>query len=69
MMTEMILRDAGSAYRLRHVALRYFNVAGADPKGRAGQSTSKATYLIKVAAQAAWGNAQFTGAAIPFGKS
>ena len=41
--------------RFRYVALRYFNVAGADPKGRSGQSTPNATHLIKVAAQTALG--------------
>ena len=39
LMTEIMLRDAGSAHGLRHVILRYFNVAGADPHGRTGQST------------------------------
>ena len=39
LMTEIMLRDAGSAYDLHHVILRYFNVAGADPHGRAGQSS------------------------------
>jgi UDP-glucose 4-epimerase len=55
MMTEMMLRDAGAAHDLRHVILRYFNVAGADPKGRTGQSTRGATHLIKVAVEAATG--------------
>ena len=55
LMTEWMLRDAGAAHPLRHVALRYFNVAGADPAGRAGQSTPAATHLIKVACQAALG--------------
>ncbi|MFN0264685.1 UDP-glucose 4-epimerase GalE [Tepidamorphus sp. 3E244] len=55
MMTEMMLRDTGVAHPLRHVALRYFNVAGADPEGRSGQSTPRATHLIKVASQAALG--------------
>jgi UDP-glucose 4-epimerase len=54
-MTEMMLRDAGAAYGLRHVILRYFNVAGADPRGRTGQSTKGATHLIKVAVEAARG--------------
>jgi len=55
LMTEIILRDASSAYGFNHVNLRYFNVAGADPKGRAGQSTKAATQLIKVAVEAALG--------------
>jgi UDP-glucose 4-epimerase len=53
LMTEIILRDASNAYGFDHVSLRYFNVAGADPKGRAGQSTKAATHLIKVAVEAA----------------
>ena len=53
LMTETMLRDASHAYGLAHVTLRYFNVAGADPGGRAGQSTPDATHLIKVAAQTA----------------
>ena len=55
LMTEIMLRDAALAHDLRYVALRYFNVAGADPRGRSGQSTPNATHLIKVAAQAALG--------------
>ncbi|XSG83359.1 MAG: UDP-glucose 4-epimerase GalE [Methyloligella sp. ZOD6] len=55
LMTEMMLRDAALAYDLNYVALRYFNVAGADPDGRSGQSTPRATHLIKVAVQAALG--------------
>lgn len=55
LMTEIMLRDAAHAHDLRYVALRYFNVAGADPQGRSGQSTPQATHLIKVAAQAALG--------------
>jgi UDP-glucose 4-epimerase len=54
-MTEQMLRDAHLAYGLNYVALRYFNVAGADPKGRSGQSTPRATHLIKVACQTALG--------------
>jgi UDP-glucose 4-epimerase len=53
LMTEIMLRDATVAHGLRHVILRYFNVAGADPLGRAGQSTKGATHLIKVAVEAA----------------
>ena len=55
LMTEIMLRDAGAAPGLRHVILRYFNVAGADPRGRTGQSTRGATHLIKVAVEAALG--------------
>src|SRR5258705_3721672 len=47
LMTEIMLRDAGSAHGLRYVILRYFNVAGADPLGRIGQSTKRATHLVK----------------------
>jgi UDP-glucose 4-epimerase len=59
LMTELMLRDAGHAHDLRYLALRYFNVAGADPSGRAGQSTPGATHLVKVAAQAAVGRRPF----------
>jgi UDP-glucose 4-epimerase len=55
LMTEMMLRDASAAYDFSYVALRYFNVAGADPQLRTGQSTSGATHLIKVACEAALG--------------
>jgi UDP-glucose 4-epimerase len=55
LMTETMLRDAGNAYGLQHVILRYFNVAGADPQRRTGQSTKAATHLIKVAVEAALG--------------
>jgi UDP-glucose 4-epimerase len=55
LMTEIILRDAGAAHDLRYVSLRYFNVAGADPNCRTGQSTKNATQLIKVAVEAALG--------------
>jgi UDP-glucose 4-epimerase len=54
-MSEVMLRDAAKATGLRYVALRYFNVAGADPQLRTGQSSAQATHLIKVAAQAALG--------------
>lgn len=54
-MTEYMLRDISAAHDFRYVALRYFNVAGADPNGRAGQSTQNATHLIKVACEAALG--------------
>jgi UDP-glucose 4-epimerase len=55
MITEMMLRDAGHAHGTGYATLRYFNVAGADPQGRGGQSTRNATHLIKVAAQTALG--------------
>src|SRR5436305_463000 len=55
LMTEIMLRDTGSAHGLRHVILRYFNVAGADPLGRAGQTTKGATHLIKVSVETALG--------------
>jgi UDP-glucose 4-epimerase len=55
LMTELMLADTARAHDFRYVALRYFNVAGADPKGRAGQSTPAATHLIKVACQTALG--------------
>ena len=53
LMTEIMLRDAGIAHSLDYVILRYFNVAGADPKLRTGQSTKGATHLIKVAVETA----------------
>lgn len=55
LMTETMLADTAAAHDLSYVALRYFNVAGADPKGRAGQSTPRATHLIKVACETALG--------------
>jgi UDP-glucose 4-epimerase len=55
LMTEIMLRDAGRAHGLGHMILRYFNVAGADPQLRTGQSTRVATHLIKVAAETALG--------------
>jgi UDP-glucose 4-epimerase len=55
LMSEVMLRHAAEAHGLRYVVLRYFNVAGADPAMRTGQSTPGATHLIKVAAQAATG--------------
>jgi UDP-glucose 4-epimerase len=55
LMTEIMLRDAGGAHGLAHVILRYFNVAGADPALRTGQSTKGATHLIKVAVETALG--------------
>jgi UDP-glucose 4-epimerase len=58
LMTEIMLSDTAKAHDFRYVALRYFNVAGADPKGRSGQSTPKATHLIKVACETALGKRQ-----------
>jgi len=55
LMSETMLRDAGRAHDLRHVILRYFNVAGGDPNGRTGQSSKDATHLIKVAVETALG--------------
>ena len=55
LMSEWMLRDLSASTRLRHVILRYFNVAGCDPGGRIGQSTPEATLLIKVACEAAVG--------------
>ena len=55
LMSEQILRDVAAAHGLRYAILRYFNVAGADPAGRAGQSSVRSTHLIKVSAQAALG--------------
>ena len=55
LMSEIMLHDSARAHGLRFVVLRYFNVAGADPKGRTGQSTPQATHLIKVACEAALG--------------
>jgi UDP-glucose 4-epimerase len=54
-MTEIMLADTARAHDLHFVALRYFNVAGADPKGRSGQSTPRATHLVKVACETALG--------------
>jgi len=55
LMTEWMLEDVARAHDFRYAALRYFNVAGADPKGRTGQSTPRATHLIKRACQVALG--------------
>ncbi|MCS6761083.1 MAG: UDP-glucose 4-epimerase GalE [Candidatus Devosia symbiotica] len=55
LMTEMMLADVAAAYPLTYSVLRYFNVAGADPQGRSGQSSPWATHLIKVACQTALG--------------
>jgi UDP-glucose 4-epimerase len=58
-MTELMLRDTAAAHPLTFAVLRYFNVAGADPKGRTGQSTKGATHLIKVASETALGKRPF----------
>jgi UDP-glucose 4-epimerase len=55
LMSETMLRDLSAATPMRHVILRYFNVAGCDPEGRIGQSTPNATLLIKVACEHAVG--------------
>jgi UDP-glucose 4-epimerase len=55
LMTEWMIEDATHAHDFRAITLRYFNVAGADPRGRSGQASRKATHLIKRAAQAALG--------------
>jgi UDP-glucose 4-epimerase len=57
LMTEWMLEDPAAAHPLKYGILRYFNVAGADPKGRTGQSTPRATHLIKRACQVATGQA------------
>lgn len=59
LMTELMLRDVAAVSPLRFGALRYFNVAGADPLGRVGQCTPEATHLIKVACQAALGQRDY----------
>ncbi|MDB5685439.1 MAG: galE [Rhizorhabdus sp.] len=55
LMTEAMLKDVAFAHPINYCALRYFNVAGADPQSRSGQSTAGATHLIKVAVEAALG--------------
>jgi len=55
LMTEIMLKDTAAAHPINYCALRYFNVAGADPAGRSGQSTAGATHLIKIAVEAAIG--------------
>jgi UDP-glucose 4-epimerase len=55
LMSEIMLRDAAHAHGLSHMILRYFNVAGGDPRRRAGQSSKAATHLIKVAVETALG--------------
>ncbi|RJG46606.1 MULTISPECIES: UDP-glucose 4-epimerase GalE [unclassified Mesorhizobium] len=59
LMTELMLRDAAAAHDLDYTILRYFNVSGADPKMRTGQSTKGATHLIKVASEAATGKRDY----------
>jgi UDP-glucose 4-epimerase len=61
LMTEYMLRDVAAAHPMNFCALRYFNVAGADPQGRTGQSTAGATHLIKVAVEAALGKRESVG--------
>ena len=61
LMTEFMLRDTAAAHPMNFCALRYFNVAGADPLGRTGQSTAGATHLIKVAVEAALGKRDKVG--------
>jgi UDP-glucose 4-epimerase len=61
LMTEHMLRDTAAAHPLNFCALRYFNVAGADPRARTGQSTAGATHLIKVAVEAALGKRDKVG--------
>ncbi|USI72563.1 UDP-glucose 4-epimerase GalE [Sphingomonas morindae] len=61
LMTEIMLGDVARAHPLNYCALRYFNVAGADPQGRTGQSTAGATHLIKVAVEAATGKRGHVG--------
>ncbi len=61
LMTEAMLRDVAAAHPINYAALRYFNVAGADPQGRSGQSTVGATHLIKIAVEAATGKRSHVG--------
>ncbi|TPG52842.1 UDP-glucose 4-epimerase GalE [Sphingomonas glacialis] len=61
LMTEAMLRDVAAAYPMNYAVLRYFNVAGADPQQRAGQSTIGATHLIKIAVEAALGKRASVG--------
>ena len=55
LMTEIMLRDVATAHGMKYVVLRYFNVAGADPKARIGLATVGATHLLKIAVEAAVG--------------
>jgi UDP-glucose 4-epimerase len=59
LVSEWMLRDASAAHGFNYTALRYFNVAGADPRGRTGQSTPGATHLLKVACETALGKRPF----------
>jgi len=59
LMTETMLADVARAHPINYCALRYFNVAGADPRARTGQSTAGATHLIKVAVEAALGKRSY----------
>ena len=61
LMTEAMLKDVAAAHPINYAALRYFNVAGADPQGRSGQSTVGATHLIKIAVEAATGRRGHVG--------
>jgi UDP-glucose 4-epimerase len=61
LMTEAMLRDVAAAYPINYAVLRYFNVAGADPQQRTGQSTVGATHLIKIAVEAALGKRASVG--------
>lgn len=61
LMTEIMLKDVAAAHPMNYCALRYFNVAGADPEARTGQSTAGATHLIKVAVEAALGKRENVG--------
>ncbi|WCT77843.1 UDP-glucose 4-epimerase GalE [Novosphingobium humi] len=61
LMTEIMLKDVAAAHPMNYCALRYFNVAGADPDARTGQSTAGATHLIKVAVEAALGKRESVG--------
>jgi UDP-glucose 4-epimerase len=61
LMTEFMLADTARAHPINYCALRYFNVAGADPQARTGQSTAGATHLIKVAVEAALGKREHVG--------
>src|ERR1043165_6301263 len=55
LMSEIMLQDVAQAHGMKYAVLRYFNVAGADPQGRAGLSTANATHLLKIAVEAATG--------------
>jgi UDP-glucose 4-epimerase len=61
LMSEAMLKDVAAAHPMNFCALRYFNVAGADPQGRSGQSTAGATHLIKVAVEAVLGKRDQVG--------